>query len=83
MARLTTQQRKDIPSSDFAVPADRSKSGDKGGYPIEDESHARNALARVSQHGSPAGQAQVKRKVAQKYPGINQKQKSPSHIGGD
>ena len=83
MARLTTQQRKSLPESDFAVPSDRSKSGGKGGYPIEDASHARNALARVSQHGSPAEQAQVKRKVAQKFPNIGTKQKSPSHIAGD
>ena len=46
MAKLTTAKRKAIPSKDFAGP-DRS-------YPINDASHARNALARVSQHGTPA-----------------------------
>jgi hypothetical protein len=40
MAKLTTKARKEIPAKDFAGP-DRS-------YPIEDRSHARNALARAS-----------------------------------
>jgi hypothetical protein len=62
MAKLTTQGRKHIASKNFAGPA-RS-------YPIQDASHARNALARVSQHGSPALQAKVRAKVHAKYPGI-------------
>lgn len=62
MAKLTTKGRNAIASKNFAGP---SKS-----YPIEDASHARNALSRVSQNGSPALQAQVRRKVAEKYPGI-------------
>lgn len=41
MAKLTTQERNSLPSSEFAGP-DRS-------YPIENASHAQNALARVSQ----------------------------------
>lgn len=65
MAKLTAKARKALPTKDFAGP-DRS-------YPIEDKSHARNALARVSQHGSPALQAKVKAKVRKKYPGIAQK----------
>jgi hypothetical protein len=62
MAKLTAKARKKIPGKDFAGP-DRS-------YPIEDKNHARNALARVAQHGSPALQAKVKSKVRRKYPGI-------------
>ena len=68
MAKLTAAKRKAIPSKDFAVP-DRS-------YPINDASHARNALARVSQHGTPALQARVKSAVKRKYPGIKQAGKS-------
>ncbi len=64
MAKLTTAKRKAIPSKDFAGP-DRS-------YPINDASHARNALARVSQHGTPALKARVKATVKRKYPGIKQ-----------
>ena len=64
MAKLTTKARKAIPTNKFAGP-DRS-------YPIEDASHARNALSRVSQHGSPALKARVRAKVHAKYPGIGQ-----------
>ena len=41
-----------------------------GSYPIPDESHARNALARVSQHGSEAEKRKVKSAVARKFPDI-------------
>jgi hypothetical protein len=41
-------------------------------YPINDRSHARNALARVSQHGSPAQKARVRAAVRRRYPGIKQ-----------
>jgi|TARA_B110000263_G_C15222756_1_gene470776 hypothetical protein len=68
MAKLTTAKRKAIPSKDFAGP-DRS-------YPINDASHARNALSRVSQHGTPALKARVKSAVKRKYPGIKQAGKS-------
>ncbi len=68
LAKLTTAKRKAIPSKDFAGP-DRS-------YPINDASHARNALARVSQHGTPALKARVKSAVKRKYPGIKQAGKS-------
>lgn len=64
MAKLTTKERKNIPSKDFAGP-DRS-------YPIEDASHARNALARVSQHGSPEVKSKVRAAVHRKFPGIGQ-----------
>lgn len=68
MAKLTTAQRRAIPSEDFAGP-DRS-------YPINDASHARNALARVSQHGTPALKSRVRAAVKRKYPGIKQAGKS-------
>jgi len=41
MAKLTTRERKDLPSSDFALSGRR--------YPIEDKAHARDAKARASQ----------------------------------
>jgi|TARA_R100001530_G_scaffold129434_1_gene99768 hypothetical protein len=68
MAKLTAAKRKAIPSKDFAGP-DRS-------YPINDASHARNALARVSQHGTPALKSRVRAAVKRKYPGIKQAGKS-------
>lgn len=60
MAKLTTAARKKIAPSNFALPGRR--------YPIEDRSHAQNALARVSQHGTASEKATVRRKVHAKYP---------------
>ena len=42
MAKLDSDDRKKIPSKEFAEPKERA-------YPIEDKSHARNAKARASQ----------------------------------
>jgi len=63
MARLSTQERKGLAASSFAEPGKRA-------YPINDESHARNALARVAQHGSPAEKTQVRAAVHRRYPDI-------------
>lgn len=62
--KLTTKKRKLIPKQDFAVP---SKAPASGSYPINDASHARNALARAS--GKPIA-TKVKAAVKKKYPGI-------------
>jgi hypothetical protein len=64
MAKLTAATRKKIPTRDFALPGRR--------YPVEDEAHARNALARVSQDGTPAEKAAVRRKVSRLFPGLKQ-----------
>lgn len=68
MARLTTKERKSLPKSDFAEPGKRA-------YPIQNESHARNALSRVSQFGSPEEKAKVRAAVHRKYPDIGKKGK--------
>jgi hypothetical protein len=68
MAVLTTKERKAMPSKSFALPSKRE--GGKGGYPIPDASHARNALARVSQNGSPDQKAKVRSAVHRKFPNI-------------
>jgi hypothetical protein len=39
-------------------------------YPINTIARARNALARVAQHGTKAEQATVRRKVHARYPSI-------------
>jgi hypothetical protein len=59
---LTTKGRSQIAKKNFALPGGR--------YPIHDASHARNALARVSQNGTPAEKAAVRAKVHAKFPGI-------------
>jgi len=65
VAKLTAAQRNALPRSDFAQPSKRK-------YPINDRSHARNALARVSQHGTTAEKRKIRRKVAERYPSIHQ-----------
>ena len=59
---LTTAGREHIKKKNFALSGER--------YPIHDEAHARNALARVSQYGSPEEKTQVRAKVHAKYPSI-------------
>jgi hypothetical protein len=65
MAKLTSKARNKIKGSNFALTGRR--------YPIHDRSHAANALARVSQHGTAAEKATVRRKVRAKYPGMGKK----------
>jgi len=61
VSKLTTERRDEIPGGEFALPGRR--------YPIHDESHARAALS-MAHYASPAEQAEIKRKVHAKYPGI-------------
>lgn len=73
MAVLKASQRKKLPTSDFAnKPKAKTAAGKAAGgsYPIPDASHARNALSRVSQHGTPAEKARVRAAVHRKYPTI-------------
>jgi hypothetical protein len=63
MAVLTAATRNRLPASSFALPGRR--------YPIHDPAHARAALSRISQFGSPAQQATVRSKVQSRYPGIS------------
>jgi hypothetical protein len=63
--KLTAKAREHIKTKNFAGP-DRS-------YPIEDPGHARNALSRVAQHGTPEVKKEVRAKVHAKYPGIGKK----------
>jgi len=62
--KLTTAARNALPSSAFVFPAQRA-------YPIHDENHARDALARVAQNGSPSEKAKVRAAVKKRYPGID------------
>ena len=67
MAELDTTARKRLPRSDFAIP---EKAPGSGSYPIPDEAHARDALARVAANGSPEEQARVRRAVHERFPDI-------------
>ena len=55
--------RKKLKKSSFALPEQEK-------YPIPDIEHARNALARVAQHGSQAEQKRVRAAVERKYPSL-------------
>jgi len=57
-----TAERNALPESAFALPGRR--------YPIHDEDHARDALARVAANGSPSEQLKVRAAVHARYPGI-------------
>lgn len=74
---LTAHERQEMPKSDFALPGkgDGPKGAGAGSYPIPDASHARNALARVSQHGTSEEKAEVRKKVHDKFPDIGKSRK--------
>jgi hypothetical protein len=63
---LKAKDRKKLSKRDFALPGKKK-------YPIPDKSHARNALARVAQNGSPAEQKKVKAAVKKRFPSIGKK----------
>jgi hypothetical protein len=64
MAKLTTKKRNALPKSAFAIPETES-------YPIHDEAHARNALARVSANGTAEEKRRVRAAVHSRYPQID------------
>ena len=69
--------REHMPRSEFALPGkgEGPKGAGAGSYPIPNASHARNALARVSQHGSPEEKEKVRAAVHRKFPGIGESKK--------
>lgn len=80
-AKMTMERREALPAKSFAVPETKAKkigvAGEikgeaKGKYPIPDAKHARNALARVSQKGTPAERQAVRSKVYSKFPGLKE-----------
>jgi hypothetical protein len=64
MAKLNAKKRNSLPASDFA--------GGGRSYPIEDKSHARAALSRVSANGSEAEKEKVRAAVHHKFPSIGE-----------
>ena len=66
---LSYQARKKLPKGEFVFPKERK-------YPIHDKPHARNALARVSAHGTSSEKAEVKAAVHRKFPEIGKMKES-------
>lgn len=63
-ARRNTQAgRNTMAPSSFAIPGEKK-------YRIDDPAHARAALARVAQHGTPAEKKQVRAAVKRNYPSL-------------
>jgi hypothetical protein len=56
-------KRSKMKRSSFAIPSKRK-------YPITSMGRARNAIARVQQHGSPAEKRAVFSKIRTKYPAL-------------
>jgi len=73
MAKLTTKKRKALRASSFALGGRR--------YPIHDITHARSALQRVSQHGTPSEKKRVRAAVRHKYPSIKVTGNGPTRRG--
>jgi hypothetical protein len=57
------KNRNQLKKSSFALPEEEK-------YPIPDIEHARNALARVAQHGTASEQKKVRAAVEKKYPSL-------------
>ena len=66
MSKLTYKARESLKSTSFVYPKERR-------YPIHDLAHAKNALARVSAHGTPTEKARVKAAVYRKYPELKKR----------
>lgn len=64
LAALTSRKRDKFPDASFALPKQRK-------YPIHDERHAMNALARVAQHGTDEEKAKVRAAVKRRFPHLN------------
>jgi hypothetical protein len=64
----SSKNRKKLSQKAFALPGKRK-------YPIPDKAHARNALARVAQNGTPAEQKKVRAAVAKRFPSLGKKKR--------
>jgi hypothetical protein len=74
MAKLTSKARNALSSSTFVFPKTRK-------FPLNNASHARNALSRAAAKGG-AVEAKVRAAVHRKFPEIGRKEKSRSKSRG-
>lgn len=73
MSTLNAKGRKRVARRNYAVPKGTGSKPSANQYPIHDASHARNALARVAQHGTPAEKRRVRSAVARRYPSLGKR----------
>lgn len=60
MAKLSTDERKKLPDSAFAIPEKRA-------YPVMDKGHAQAAVGEVAAHSSPSEKTRVQAQVKQRF----------------
>ena len=65
---LSSKERGKLSKGEFVYPKERK-------YPINDIAHGRNALARVSAHGTRAEKAKVRKAVYSKFPSLKKDKK--------
>jgi hypothetical protein len=70
VAELTGKKRKNLKKKSFAFPNGTGPDKGTDQYPIHDEAHAKNALARGRQNLSPDEYKKLVGKVCKKYPGL-------------
>lgn len=68
--RNTRSGRQRMSRASFALPKGIGSKPNQANYRIDDAAHARNALARVQQFGTPSEKRTVRRAVARKFPSI-------------
>jgi hypothetical protein len=73
---MTQEQRADIPKKDFALTP--KQTGTEAKYPIQDEQHARLAVAFAKMHATDQEKAEVYKDVAKKFPHLAAKSSVPA-----
>lgn len=71
--RNTQRGRHRMKRGSFALPEGTGSKPGEANYRVDDAAHARNALARVAQHGTKREQQRVRRVVATRFPSIGQR----------
>jgi hypothetical protein len=70
LATLTAAKRKNLAKSSFAVPKGKGSNPGTDSYPVNDLAHAKNALSRVAQNGTPEEKRMVLAAVSRKFPAL-------------
>lgn len=71
--RNTKRGRNQMKRGNFALPKGTGSKPSQANYRVDDVAHARNALARVAQHGTPSEKRRVRAVVARKFPSIGRR----------
>lgn len=72
--KQNAKQRRALSSNDFAIPPQSAR---RGRYPIPDQAHAVEALARVDADGTPEEKRKVHAAVRKRYPDLPSSHSDP------